>query len=175
MFKCFRLCTQARGEEREEDSEWSSEDISDGDGEAPDLLELLLKHAERVAPRRGGREPRLLCLDLSSELLPVRLRGLLPCHSIPFLNAWVQALLACSPLVHLLAQEPASQKRGDSVGLCRAMIVHDSGDDVTLVVPRCALGRLCAGVSAEPAATASLQLLDAACMGVLRKYLEPEP
>ena len=121
---------QARGEEREEDSEWSSEDLSDGDGEAPDLLELLLKHAERVAPRRGGREPRSLCLDLSSvtgpmlelfllffkclsaelflellkELLPVRLRGLLPCHAIPFLNAWVQALLACSPLCHLLAQ-----------------------------------------------------------------------
>eukprot|EP00439_Symbiodinium_sp_Y106_P025294 s5746_g3.t1 len=95
---------EARGEEREEDSEWSSEDLSDGDGEAPDLLELLLKHAERVAPRRGGREPRSLCLDLSSELLPVRLRGLLPCHAIPFLNAWVQALLACSPLCHLLAQ-----------------------------------------------------------------------
>ncbi|CAE7790676.1 UBP24, partial [Symbiodinium necroappetens] len=97
---------EARGEEREEDSEWSSEDPSDG-GEAkapPDLLELLLKHAERVAPRRGGREPRSLCLDLSSELLPVRLRGLLPCYAIPFLNAWVQALLACSPLCHLLAQ-----------------------------------------------------------------------
>ncbi|CAE7457626.1 engB [Symbiodinium sp. CCMP2456] len=97
---------EARGEEREEDSEWSSEDPSDGEGDRapPDLLELLLKHAERVAPRRGGREPRSLCLDLSSELLPVRLRGLLPCYAIPFLNAWVQALLACSPLCHLLAQ-----------------------------------------------------------------------
>ena len=34
----------------------------------------------------------------------MRLRGLLPCYAIPFLNAWVQALLACSPLCHLLAQ-----------------------------------------------------------------------
>jgi len=63
---------EARGEEREEDSEWSSEDPSDGEGDRapPDLLELLLKHAERVAPRRGGREPRSLCLDLSSVTGP---------------------------------------------------------------------------------------------------------
>ena len=70
------------------------------EGEPPDLLELLLKHAEKVAP--SCREPRLLSLDLRPTV-PVSQRGLLPCHSVPFLNALVQTLLASS-LMPLLAQ-----------------------------------------------------------------------
>ncbi|CAE8618116.1 unnamed protein product, partial [Polarella glacialis] len=58
---------EARGEdeEREDDSEWSSgDDTQSEDGGAPDLLECLLQHAERVPPSRNLRDPPSLCLDL---------------------------------------------------------------------------------------------------------------
>lgn len=73
----------------------SSQDESSGD-----LLEWLLRRAERVAPSR--REPRQLALDLQPLDAAVP-RPLLPCHSVPFLNALVQTLLASS-LMPLLAQ-----------------------------------------------------------------------
>ena len=92
--------SQARGEEQEEDSDVSSSQSASEEDE-PDLLELLLNHAER-APSRSLRDPRLLSLDLRSDL-PISLRGLLPCHSVPFLNAFVQTLLASS-LMPLLSQ-----------------------------------------------------------------------
>ncbi|CAK9061601.1 Ubiquitin carboxyl-terminal hydrolase 24 (Deubiquitinating enzyme 24) (AtUBP24) (Ubiquitin thioesterase 24) (Ubiquitin-specific-processing protease 24), partial [Durusdinium trenchii] len=91
---------EARGEEQEEDSDVSSRRSASDDGE-PDLLELLLKHAER-APSRSV-EPRLFSLDLRSDFPISSLRGLLPCHSVPFLNALVQTLLASS-LKALLSQ-----------------------------------------------------------------------
>ena len=96
--QCFTC--QARGEEQEEDSDVSSRRSASDDGE-PDLLELLLKHAER-APSRSV-EPRLFSLDLRSDFPISSLRGLLPCHSVPFLNALVQTLLASS-LKALLSQ-----------------------------------------------------------------------
>ena len=76
------------------------------EGEPPDLLELLLKQAEKAAP---SREPRLLSLDLRPTV-QIAQRGLLPCHSVPFLNALMQTLLASS-LMPLLAQVFANQSR----------------------------------------------------------------
>lgn len=92
-------------EERDDDMEWSSEDISDDPGsEGPNLLDYLLKQAQSVSPYRGSKDPPHLCLDLSSEPLPCARRGLLPSRALPCLNAFLQALLPCAPLMHLFAQ-----------------------------------------------------------------------
>lgn len=70
---------EARGEEEDSDRS-ENHDASEEDQEAPDLLELLLKHVERRL-----REPKLLTLDVSSEVT-ICPKPLLPCHSVPFLR-----------------------------------------------------------------------------------------
>ena len=69
---------EARGEEEDSDSEQHEE--PEEDTEAPDLLELLLKHVEQRL-----REPKLLTLDISAEVTCCP-KALLPCHSVPFLS-----------------------------------------------------------------------------------------
>jgi len=97
---------EARGEEKEDDDgEWSSTDaVEAADAEDTDLLECLLHYAERAPLSRSGRDPMRLCLDLSSDFCGQFRRGLLPSSRAPYLNAFVQALLPCAPLMHLFEQ-----------------------------------------------------------------------
>lgn len=96
---------EARGEEKEEDGEWSSTDAPEAaEGAETDLLECLLQHAERVPLSKSSRDPPYLCLDLSAELLAYSRRGLAPNPRAPYLNSFLQALLPCAPLMHLFAQ-----------------------------------------------------------------------
>jgi len=67
-------------------------------------LDCLLKHAQRAPINRMSREFPGLCLNLSCDSLPITRRGLLPCRTAPCLNAFLQVLLPCSPLMHLFAQ-----------------------------------------------------------------------
>ncbi|CAK0906308.1 unnamed protein product [Prorocentrum cordatum] len=97
---------EARGEDNEEESEWSSGDEVPGGADAgmPDLLDNLLQNAQRLPLSRGTKEPSCLCLDLSTEFSGYMKRGLVMNRAAPYLNAFLQVLLPCSPLMHLLAQ-----------------------------------------------------------------------
>jgi len=96
---------EARGEEKEDDGEWSSNEAPEKleSGEI-DLLEHLLQQAHNAPPSRGTTDPPGFCLDLSSDFLAYSRRGLVPSRTAPYLNAFLQALLPCSPLMHLFAQ-----------------------------------------------------------------------
>lgn len=96
---------EARGEEKEDDGEWSSNEAPEKlESEEIDLLEHLLQQAQNAPISRGTTDPLGFCLDLSSDFLAYSRRGLVPSRTAPYLNAFLQALLPCSPLMHLFAQ-----------------------------------------------------------------------
>lgn len=90
-------------EAREEQDDCSSDEQDLGrDGNLLDDLQagevnFNVDSSARVPGRRRD-------LELSMDFMPYIRRGLVPSHGVPCLNALLQALLPCSPLMHLCAQ-----------------------------------------------------------------------
>lgn len=97
---------EARGEEREDDDEYASDEEAREQADAGeiDLLECLLQRAQCLPLGGSSKVATNLCFDLSSDFMSYSRRGLVASRSAPFLNAFLQAMLPCAPLMHLFAQ-----------------------------------------------------------------------
>jgi len=99
------MSLQESQKEKDDDGEWSSDEPAEKEeAEGKNLLDYLLGYAQSVPLTRGPRDPPSLCLNLSSDFLVYTRRGLVPSRTAPCLNAFLQALLPCAPLMHLFAQ-----------------------------------------------------------------------
>eukprot|EP00928_Gymnodinium_smaydae_P021982 TRINITY_DN18610_c0_g1_i1.p1 TRINITY_DN18610_c0_g1~~TRINITY_DN18610_c0_g1_i1.p1 ORF type:complete len:2068 (-),score=417.45 TRINITY_DN18610_c0_g1_i1:60-6263(-) len=95
---------EAREEKEDGDACLSSDGGTDSEDDNVSLLDFLLQHAHNAPLGGVSKDPQHLHLDLDSELLEYSRRGLVQNRAQCCLNAMVQALLVCSPLMHLFAQ-----------------------------------------------------------------------
>lgn len=97
-----RLMSLREAREEQDDGDRSTDQSPERAG----ALEFLLESAQG-GPMFAGRDsedPPNLCLDLRTDFLMHTHRGLKPCLAVPCFNAFMQALLLCSPLMHLFMQ-----------------------------------------------------------------------
>lgn len=98
-----RLMSLREAREEKDDDEWSNLEPAEK-AEGKNLLDFLQEQSQSVSLNRRPRDPPSLCLDLSADFLPYCRRGLAPSRTAHCVNAFLQALLPCSPLMHLFAQ-----------------------------------------------------------------------